>query len=65
MRVGGSTTQATSVLTAQHATPNDCILLNRGDYNACNFGNTAAATRLQANEVRPQFSQEASLPRGQ
>ena len=29
----------------QHLTPNDCIRMNGGDFNACNVGHTGAGNR--------------------
>lgn len=29
---------------SSHWTPNDCITLNHGDYNACNVGNSGNGT---------------------
>jgi hypothetical protein len=36
----GTARTTTSVRTSRHSTPNECIRINGGDYNACNVGNS-------------------------
>jgi roadblock/LC7 domain-containing protein len=34
--------KAPATVTRHHLTPNDCIRINGGDYNACNVGNSGS-----------------------
>jgi hypothetical protein len=50
----------TSVLTGQPQTPNECIRLNGGDYNACNVGNSGRGD-LPYKVIQPRTPNECIL----
>ena len=50
--------------TADHSrpgTPNSCIALNKGDWNACNVGNSGAGDKPYRKVVRPSGTPDACI----